>query len=230
MTAKGLGRRAPSDWEHVRKYPVMLNRTVGEVEKVLTLIKSYRRDYDQGVEGACVGFSSSWMMSLLNRRKYHASWLYREAQKIDEWPGEDYDGTSVRAAMDVLRLQGHRRVYDQKVREPDPKEGIDRNRWATTVDEVRGNIAAGTPVVLGVNWYSDFDEPERKWREYWIGEGDLGQVRGGHAICCYGASDRRQAVKLVNSWGMGYPTVWLPYETLGRLINEDGEAALVADR
>jgi hypothetical protein len=51
------------------------------------------------------------MMSLLNRKRYDAGWLYHEAQRIDEWPGEDYDGTSVRAGMDVLRTEGHRRKF-----------------------------------------------------------------------------------------------------------------------
>jgi hypothetical protein len=63
--------------------------------------------YNQGQEGACVGFGSSRMMSQLNRKTYDGFWLYHEAQKIDEWPGEDYDGTSVRAALDILRKVGH---------------------------------------------------------------------------------------------------------------------------
>lgn len=29
---------------------------------------------------------------------------------------------------------------------------------------------------------------------------DLGGIRGGHCVCVYGASDRRQAVKFVNNW------------------------------
>ena len=69
--------------------------------------------YDQGKEGACVGFACSRMMSLLNRRRYEAPWLYREAQRVDDWPGEDYSGTSVRAALDVLRSRGHRRVANR---------------------------------------------------------------------------------------------------------------------
>jgi hypothetical protein len=43
-------------------------------------------------------------------------------------------------------------------------------------------------------------------------------------------SDRRQAVRLVNTWGLSYPYVWIPYRVVDRLIDEDGEAALVTDR
>ena len=49
--------------------------------------------YNQGTEGACVGFGISRLASQLNRKLYDGFWLYHEAQKIDEWPGEDYDGT-----------------------------------------------------------------------------------------------------------------------------------------
>lgn len=40
------------------------------------------------------------------------------------------------------------------------------------------------PVVLGIGWYSTFDNPviDSKGR-YWIGKGNLGYIRGGHAIC-----------------------------------------------
>ena len=63
--------------------------------------------YNQGAEGACVGFGISRLASQLNRKLYDGFWLYHEAQKIDEWPGEDYDGTSVRAGLDILRKRGH---------------------------------------------------------------------------------------------------------------------------
>ena len=39
-----------------------------------------------------------------------------------------------------------------------------------------------------------------------------------------------QAVGIVNNWGTRYPLVMMPYETLGRLLDEQGEATLVTDR
>jgi hypothetical protein len=93
--------------------------------------------YDQGDEGACVGFSSSRMMSLLNRKRYDAAWLYHRAQDAyDEWPGSDYEGTSVRAAMDVLRIEGHRRKFGPFTLPASLDAGIKENRWATNVVEV----------------------------------------------------------------------------------------------
>jgi hypothetical protein len=99
--------------------------------------------YNQGAEGACVGFGCSRMMSLLNRGRFDARWLWNEAKKVDEWPdtnpGDD-NGTSVRAACDVLRTKGHVPNHQTK---PSLVQGISANRWATKVDEVLE--ALGTP-------------------------------------------------------------------------------------
>jgi hypothetical protein len=59
---------------------------------------------DQGKEGACTGFGLAATINLLYRfqNKEHrvSPWmLYALAQRYDEWPGEDYDGSSCRGAI-----------------------------------------------------------------------------------------------------------------------------------
>lgn len=222
------------------------------VEETLMLPSSrLRRLYDQGEEGACVGFGWSWAMSIRNALQgrsglqggvvpvYDARWLYQNAQAVDEYadtPPEQ--GTSVRAGGDILRDVGHVRLYRGKVLSPNLADGIAANRWAQTVDEMRLAIALGLPVVIGVNWYRNFDRPQPFGREFFIGTDgksragtdDLGPIRGGHCVCVYAASDKRQAFKVVNNWGMTYPLVWLPYSVMARLLAEYGEAALITDR
>ena len=82
----------------------------GTVVRLLQDSQSWWDFYDQGREGACVGFGCSRMMSLLNRKRYDARWLWDWAKSTDEWPetnpGDD-QGTSVRAACDILRSRGH---------------------------------------------------------------------------------------------------------------------------
>lgn len=39
------------------------------------------------------------------------------------------------------------------------------------------------PCVLGINWYSNFDSPEKVGNIWVIGKGNLGKIRGGHCIC-----------------------------------------------
>lgn len=233
-TGHGLGRRRSRTMDHVsrRRFAAVAPVAVPFVDRRLDLPEQYRLWYDQGQEGECVGFSLSWMMSILNRRKYAAHTLYLEAQARDGYPDDD-GGTTVEAGCWVLEHLGHWRFLRGLQRLVSLADGITSVRWATSVDEIRTAISLGVPVTIGINWYSNFDNP--KWEGakvgggWWIGRGGLGHVRGGHAICVYAASDPKSAVKLVNSWGADYPPVWLPYDTLGRLLDEDGEAALVVD-
>lgn len=229
----GLGRRVPTDWKHVDKYPlsapmvaalpptpvamgvnwygefdepyrdgsVWRVRAPGPSSKVrgghcVALKQRGAVDttgwydfYNQGTDGACVGFGCSRVMSLLNRKRYDARWLWNEAKKVDEWPetnpGDD-NGTSVRAGLDVLQRQGHI-VYRAK-NEPDypnRAEGISAYRWIRSVDDL-----------LTV-----------------LGYGDLGYA------------------DVINSWGRDYPHLTrFPAEALERLWTEDGEFGVPTDR
>jgi len=234
MNERPLGRRVSPDDRHIQLYPLRAAAPPATVERILPL-PPYRVQYDQGHECACVGFGWSWALSIYHRvnrtyPRYDPIWLWNAAKLADDWPdtnpGDD-NGTSVRAGGDVLRTQGDVRVWYGKDQPVALANGIAANRWATTTDEVRASIAAGNPVVIGVNWYSNFDNPVIGPGGSWIGRGDLGTIRGGHCVCLYGASDKRQAVRLVNNWGKTWPLVWIGYDVLQRLLNEDGEAAVI---
>lgn len=62
---------------------------------------------DQGREGACTGYALATVANYLLRRRKHipdlrqvsARMLYELARRYDEWPGEDYSGSSARGAM-----------------------------------------------------------------------------------------------------------------------------------
>jgi hypothetical protein len=59
---------------------------------------------DQGQEGACTGFALAAVINYLLhqrnlQRRASERMLYEMARKYDEWPGEDYEGSSARGAM-----------------------------------------------------------------------------------------------------------------------------------
>jgi hypothetical protein len=250
--SKGLGRRVPKSFDHVRRMPLGAVAQLAPitVEKQL-ILPSWHKRHDQGQEGACVGFGTSMMLAILNQGqareqgirnpwvRYNPFWLWNEAKKIDEWPDSnpgDDNGTSVKAACQVLVTQGHVTwPHEQDPGSIGPLHqmaGVSAVRWGTSVDNVRSALASAIPCSIGINWYPKFADPEYVKGEYWIGRGsDWGTFDGsGHCVCIYGASDARQAVRIKNSWGREYPEVWMPYTALARLIKEDGEVALVTDR
>jgi hypothetical protein len=157
--------------------------------------------YNQGKEGACVGFGWSRCMTILNAGSlYSARWLWDRAKERDQWPetkpGDD-NGTSVRTAGGVLRKTGHvpwKANYtddDHNQRgayKPELEAGIQHFRWARSVDVV-------------------------------------------HEVLANDRADERGAVPFLNSWGREYPhRTWMPDDVLDRLIAEDGEIAVPTDR
>ncbi len=77
------------------------------------------------------------------------------------------------------------------------------DRYPLTVETLP---AQRTAMVMGVNWYSNFDRPQPqriRGRQYLvIGQGDLGRVRGGHAVC-------------LPHWGVREPAAWWAYYDQG---------------
>ncbi len=157
--------------------------------------------YDQGSEGACVGFGWSRCMSILNREPvYTARWLWDRGKERDQWdetnPG-DNNGTSVRAGGEVLAALGHVLWSEDHADDdytgragyqPDLEAGITAFRWAQSVDEI-------------------------------------------HAVLGNEQADKLGAVPVLNSWGTDYPhRVWLPDDVLDVLIKQEGEAAIPTDR
>jgi hypothetical protein len=68
------------------------------------------RILDQGTEGACVGFGLAAVINYMSSEqgkevRVSPRMLYEMARRYDEWPGEDYEGSSCRGA--VIGWQKH---------------------------------------------------------------------------------------------------------------------------
>lgn len=124
--------------------------------------------YNQGVEGRCVEFSVLRVLSLLNRKRYDITsrWHYHEMQRIDEWAGGSYpgatpfyEGTSVRAGLEIVRKYGAipKPLFGRKIDDPAskvrPSEGIAVYRWALNWQDVRTvlGVPDGLPGVPMLN-------------------------------------------------------------------------------
>jgi hypothetical protein len=176
---------------------------------------------DQGSEGACVGFS--WAQEVAARPAAHpavndtfALDLYRRARQLDEWPGEDYDGTSVLAGAKAVSERGYMAEY----------------RWGFSLDDLLLAVGYKGPAVLGLNWYTGMMKPESDGRIR-----PTGQIEGGHAILMPRLTSatlaivaRRRRAYLYQSWGLFWgpegPWCWLSWDDLERLLHEQGESCI----
>lgn len=170
---------------------------------------------DQGREGACTGFGTGHVLastpnSFRDIVDAVAFEIYYEARRQDEWPGEDYDGSSVNGAMRAARLMSYVREW----------------RWCKTLAEVRHALSYHGPLVIGVNWYSGMFSPDA------VGTLRIsGTIAGGHALMLAGYKTVNGArwYRLENSWGPTWGDkggCWISELDLQRLLNERGEFAL----
>ena len=173
---------------------------------------------DQGNFPECVGYAWTHFLSvgpITHKAKppYDPRHLYREAQKVDQWPGENYAGTSVRAGAKVLQAAGL----------------IESYLWAYDADTVTDALFTKGPVVLGTWWYEGMSKPEKGTNIIRA----TGARQGGHAYIIPGGTKKRGMYKVMNSWGKGYGFngfAWLPMEEVDKLLKDQGEACLAIER
>lgn len=157
---------------------------------------------DQGEEGACVGFG--WTANILAEPFWAditklptgypkepqplAFYTYKEAKKVDEYPSEDYEGTSVLAGAKVMQTAGVVASYS----------------WAFSINEIIDGIIARGPVVLGIPWYDSMYEAPNGVLSV------AGEQVGGHCILAVGfikgskTFNGEDSVILQNSWGQSW--------------------------
>ena len=172
---------------------------------------------DQDGVGACVGFS--WAAELAARpviiknvTNAIGMSIYKRAQQLDEWPGEDYEGSSVLGGAKAVSEYGF----------------LDEYRWGFSLSDALEAISYHGPAVLGINWYSGMFSP---------GPAGIikptGAIAGGHAILANGISAKKQLVRLHNSWGTDWGIngdAFLSFEDLGTLLKEEGECCIPVRR
>lgn len=228
--------------ERSRAYPVR-----GAIARLLPIVRRNKLwrvgpILDQGTEGACVGFGwtaealATPVVVDLNRVRadvprdpeQFARHIYRTAQKIDEWEGENYEGTSVLAGAKAMQNVGLLREY----------------KWAFSLDDVLYAVLRKGPVVIGVWWFeSMYDAPNGILKAY-------GEIVGGHCLTVVGFLKAGASIKLAdgstltntlgqdgfilqNSWGREWGINGLAViaeRDLKWLLSEQGEACVASRR
>lgn len=216
MTPYGLGRLpAPDERDH----GFLLTRPA--ITRTARFWWGYKTRLDQNGYPQCVAYAWSHFITDAPRRHLvpllDPADLYHQAQLVDEWPGEDYDGTSVRAGAKVLAaLAAIETEY----------------RWAFDLDTLVANLLEVGPVVLGVNWYEAMFDPDK---DNFVRIG--GDVAGGHAIKADGVNVVKRFVRIKNSWRNPDGSWWgrgsfarISFDDMERLLDEQGEACMAVEK
>jgi len=177
------------------------------------------RNLDQQAEGACVGFS--FAHELIARpgevpgiTAAEARAIYKHAQTLDPWDGDNYSGTSVLAGVKAVQA-----LYPGK---------YGSYRWAFGMHDCLLALSYIGPVVLGIDWYTGmFNTDNNGFIE------PTGNLAGGHAILCNGINVREEYVTLTNSWGKQWGTngsCKISYAGLDALLMAQGEVCVPLSR
>jgi hypothetical protein len=182
---------------------------------------------DQGNLGSCTGNAATGTLICSNDNHLHsnlsstqltglnedlARQIYSKATELDSWPGvwptEDTgsDGLSVAkaaAAFGYISSYAHCFTWQDAV-------------TALTIG----------PIIVGINWYSGFDNP--------AGDGLIaktGSIRGGHEICFDEVDSDNKLVWFRNSWSDQWGLrgrACMTWDTFSAILAEDGDATVLA--
>lgn len=172
---------------------------------------------DQGDTPQCVGYA--WAHWIEDGPVEHTGAapvippdvIYSNAQKLDEWPGQDYDGTSVRGAARYLKQTNKVKSY----------------LWAFDLNTLINTVLTKGPVVVGTDWYTDMFYPDNtgliKVR---------GLVEGGHAYVINGVDTNKKLFRIKNSWGKSWGKgglAYISFKDMEFLIKKQGEVCIAVE-
>ncbi|MDT7043573.1 C1 family peptidase [Candidatus Nitronereus thalassa] len=207
-----------------------------QVEQHLASYVTANRILDQGREGACTGFGLAAVINYLTWRQAVGSglsipetvsprMLYHLARFYDEWPGEDYEGSSCRGAMKGWHRHGvceenlwPYRDKGGRVRFIKPYKGWDEDAALrplgayyridkNSITDMQAAILEVGAIYVSSDVHNGWDASRwKKDPDFHIAliEPPSDRERGGHAFAIVGYT--RHGFIVQNSWGTSWGT------------------------
>ena len=205
--AAGFGRIPSSNESRLEKYPLGRARKRASTSPWLTPGSPLH----QGGWPHCVPTAGNGLLASHPAPKFQLNALdiYNWCQKIDYWPGEDYDGTSVDALLQVYRQLGIVLEY----------------QWTRNVEVLAAHVHGTGPAILGTTWYEHMSNPTPDNRI-----APTGAKQGGHAYLLPHVKPKQEDFTILNSWGGGWARkgrAEISFAHMQQLLDDQGEAAIV---
>ena len=172
------------------------------------------RILDQGQEGACTGFGLAGIINYLNAGRgvdtpVSTRMLYEMAKRHDRWPGEDYDGSSVRGAMKGWHKNGVCTERDWPY-DPARRSYFNRRRQEAALEfplgayyrvlkkrsDIHTALNESGAVLASASVHDGWSRVTQKGV---IPDRYKRLTNGGHAFCIVGYTD--EGFLIQNSWG-----------------------------
>ena len=181
--------------------------------------KRHGKAFDQGELGACTGNAMAGVLMTeplwtrgRNLTEADAVALYKAATTLDNiagsYPPKDTGSSGLgvmKAAVKAKYIAGYSHTFG--------------------LEHLLGSLVR-SPGILGINWYSSFDNPRPDGQCPFTSSA---KVRGGHEVQLFGIDADKKRVWCYNSWGPTWGgrkngTFYFSWSTLERLLGEQGDA------
>jgi len=195
--------------------------------------------FDQGREGACVGMAVAGGASFLYGERISPRWAYEMAQMHDEWPGEVYEGSSVRGGLKAWAKLGvvpwafwPYKPHDDGGLLPGAanealKHVLTRYERLNTFREVLHAIHASKFVIATLDVHTGWRKPTSRHRR--IRYSKRYTKLGYHAVAVVGYDERTGYFLIRNSWGADWGDgghAWLRFDDWNRNMSDAWLAVL----
>jgi hypothetical protein len=216
------GNRLGRHIEHDERSKAYAIRRLAKPPASVTYLR-HCAPFDQGELGSCTGNAITGVLMTdpfwktgREMTEADAIRLYSEATNLDQingnYPPED-TGSSGLAVAKAAQQEGWINGYEHAFGFDDLLHGLSQR-----------------PGILGINWYTSFDAPLP------TGECPLAataKIRGGHEIQMFRLDMENQQIWCYQSWGpvwgaLKNGTFWFSFDTLQRLLEEQGDATFPA--
>jgi hypothetical protein len=223
----------------IASIPLML-RFRDYLPEQVDLSARFPKPGDQGQQSSCTAWATGYALRSYHegqRRKWgfaspgeliSPAYIYN---RLTDFNGNCDVGTSIIDALNLLKNEGAPTLAMYPYVEDDCRRPLSPalaraisefriNGWSALdnrrLDDIKGQLAQGNPVVFGIEVSDEF--------ENWVGNkvyDDTTSPRtGGHAMVIVGYDERRQAFKVVNSWGTNWGSGgfgWVSYRAMRQL-------------